>query len=125
MFILHLYSHRLPHTSVTLFLPQPATTGGLFLTYYHQQDDSLRAHPIFDGLPPGLAFDPILYSQDSDDLRLLLNQRSDYLSYSFESARVRIGLYHEGGLERRLVLWLARQGSHWLINHIQPVFPGN
>ena len=58
--------------------------------YYHEQADSLRAHPLYDGAPTGMDFDPILYSQDSDDLQALLKQRPLFLHYTPDSARVKL-----------------------------------
>ena len=93
--------------------------------YYQQQADSMRAHPLHDGAPSGMDFDPIIYSQDSDDLQVLLKQRPHFLHYTSDSARVGINLFYDGALARTLVFRLSRQGPHWLIDDIKPVFAGH
>ena len=92
---------------------------------YQQQADSMRAHPLYNGAPPGMDFDPILYSQDSDDLQALLKQVPVLLRYTPDSARVGIDLSYDGAPEKTLVFYLSRQGGRWLIDGITPVFPGN
>ena len=93
--------------------------------YYRQQADSMRAHPLYDGAPPGLDFDPVLCSQDSDDLQALLKQTPVILHYTLDSARIGLGLSYDGALEKTLVFRLSHQGGSWLIDGIEPVFPGN
>lgn len=92
--------------------------------YYQQQADLMRAHPLYDGAPSGLDFDPIIYSQDFDDLPALLKTRPTFLSYTPDSARVGLGLYHEGAVELTLAFRLSRQGQRWVIDNIERVFPG-
>jgi hypothetical protein len=93
--------------------------------YYQQQADAMRAHPLYDGAPSGMNFDPVIYSQDSDDVQVLLKQRPHFLHYASDSARVGINLVYEGALERTLVFRLSHQGSRWLIDDIKPVFANN
>lgn len=70
-------------------------------------------------------FDPVLYSQDSDDLQALLKQAPAFLRYTPDSARVGITLSYDGTLEKTLVFHLSHQGGRWLIDDIEPVFPVN
>ncbi len=68
-------------------------------------------------------FDPILYSQDADDLQALLKQKPIFLRYTSDSARVKINLTYNGTLEKTLVFCLSHQGTSWLIDNIKSVLP--
>ncbi len=86
---------------------------------YHRWQDTLQAHPQFEGAVLGFDSDPIILSQDSDEMPELLKLRPRLLSFSKDSAHV--GLLQKIN-SRWLVFHLSRTGKKWLIDDITPIF---
>jgi hypothetical protein len=89
---------------------------------YRRWQDSLRVHSQYDGPPRGFDYDPIILSQDSDDLALLLKTPPRSLRYSADSAKVSFRQMYPGldGEEpgREVLFSLSRHGQRWLIDAI-------
>ncbi|MBC6612852.1 hypothetical protein H8B15_18150 [Hymenobacter sp. BT507] len=90
---------------------------------YQQWADTLRLHPQYDGPPAGFDYDPVIFSQDSEELTELLRVTPLLQYQTADSARVVLPQPSYAQTPRTgLAFGLSRHGRRWLIDMIWPVF---
>lgn len=90
---------------------------------FQQWADTLRLHPQYDGPPPGFDHDPIIFSQDSDELLELLRATPRLLRQTADSAQVVLPQQNYAQTPRTgLAFDLSRHDMRWQIDKIRPVF---
>ena len=90
---------------------------------YRRLEDTLRVHPLFEGPARGFDSDPILMSQDFDDLGLLLKTPAHLAYITADSAQIDFPQSLDGTIggevSRVMKYRLSRSGNRWLIDDIQ------
>ena len=90
---------------------------------YQQWSDTLRLNPQYDGPPAGFDYDPIIFSQDSDDLAEFLPITPRLHRRTADSAWVEVPQANYAQTARTgLSFSLSRHDTKWLIDKIQPRF---
>ncbi|UOR06169.1 hypothetical protein MUN82_03505 [Hymenobacter aerilatus] len=90
---------------------------------YQQWADTLRLHPQYDGPPAGFDYDPIIFSQDAEELTELLRATPHLQHHTTDSAQVVLPQPSHAQMPRTgLAFGLSRHTGHWQIDKIWPVF---
>lgn len=91
--------------------------------YFQQCQDSLLAHPQTDGLPEGLNFDRVLYTQAGEaQTQFILRSKPTRVTVQTDTAQV-LYRWQENEMSdgRNLAFSLAREQGRWMITAIRPI----